>query len=70
MAGAVGRIVPRLSGPVTVARSDPCIVVTEHGIADLRGASLAERAARMTAIAHPDQREALARAVHGMDLVS
>lgn len=62
MAGAVGRIVPQLSGPVTVARSDACIIVTEHGIADLRGASLAERAARMTAIAHPDQREALARA--------
>ncbi len=62
MAGAVGRIVPRLCGPVTVARSDACIIVTEHGIADLRGASLAERAARMTAIAHPDQREALARA--------
>jgi acyl-CoA hydrolase len=70
MAGAVGRIVPRLGGPVTVARSDPCIIVTEHGIADLRGASLAQRAARMTAIAHPDQREALARAAHGMELVS
>ncbi len=62
MAGAVSRIVPRLRGPVTVARSDPCIIVTEHGIADLRGASLAGRAERMIAIAHPDQREALARA--------
>ncbi|QKS01972.1 acetyl-CoA hydrolase/transferase family protein [Sphingomonas sp. CL5.1] len=70
MAGTLGRIVPRLNGPVTVARSDPCIIVTEYGIADLRGASLAERAARMIAIAHPDQRETLARAVREKDLVS
>lgn len=66
-AGTVSRIVPRLSGPVTVARSDACVIVTEHGVADLRGTSLSQRAARMIAIAHPDQREALARASHEME---
>ncbi len=70
MAGATSRIVPRLNGPVTVTRSDSCVIVTEYGIADLRGASLAQRAARMIAIAHPDQREALARAAHGTELLS
>jgi len=69
-AGAVSRIVPHLSGPATVARSDACVIVTEHGIADLRGTSLAQRAARMIAIAHPDQREALSRASHGMEHLS
>lgn len=67
MAGPASRIVPCLNGPVTVARSDSCVIVTEYGIADLRGASLAQRAARMIAVAHPDQREALARAAHEME---
>ncbi len=69
-AGAASRIVPCLSGPVTVARSDPCVIVTEYGVADLRGASLAQRTARMIAIAHPDQRETLARAAHGAEHLS
>ena len=48
------RIVRNLSGPVSTARSDVGLVVTEHGIADLRGASLSERRERLLAIAHPD----------------
>jgi acyl-CoA hydrolase len=44
------RIVDRLSGPVTVGRSDAGIVVTENGTADLRGCSLRERERRMTLI--------------------
>ena len=47
---------------VTVPRSDADLVVTEHGVADLRGATLAERAARLIAIAAPAFREDLARA--------
>ena len=70
MAGAASRIVPRLAGPATVARSDACVIVTEHGIADLRGLSLAQRTARMITIAHPDQREALARAANEMGRLS
>lgn len=45
------RIVERLSGPVTVARSDAAVVVTERGAADLRGCSLRERKSRLERIA-------------------
>lgn len=63
-AGAHSRIVTRLSGPVTVPRSDACVIVTEYGIADLRGLSLARRIPKMIAIAHPDHRERLEREAH------
>src|SRR5690606_20914172 len=62
--GAVSRIVATLSGPVTTARSDVDVVITEYGAADLRGRPLAERARALVAIAHPDHGEALERAVH------
>jgi acyl-CoA hydrolase len=52
-------IVARLNGPVSTARSDAGIVVTEHGIADLRELSLSRRVQRMIAIAHPEAREGL-----------
>lgn len=58
-AGTRSRIVDRLSGPVSIARADAGVVVTEFGVADLRGLPLSERRARMIAIAHPDQREYL-----------
>jgi acetyl-CoA hydrolase len=61
--GAISRIVPRLSGGiVTTARSDADIVVTEYGIAELRGRPVSERARQLIAIAHPDFRRALAEA--------
>ena len=56
------RIVARLSGPVTTARSDVDVVVTEHGVAHLRGLDLDSRAEALIAIAHPDQRDDLERA--------
>jgi len=37
------RIVERLSGPVSVPRSEAGIIVTERGAADLRGRTLKER---------------------------
>jgi acyl-CoA hydrolase len=56
----ISRIVPHLSGCTTsVARSDADLIVTEHGIADLRGMSLRERSSRLVGIAHPDHRDAL-----------
>lgn len=58
-AGAHSRIVAALQGPVTTARSDVAFVVTENGIADLRGASLRQRRERLLAIAHPEHRAAL-----------
>lgn len=58
--GSVSRIVARLTAPVvTTARADADIVVTEHGIADLRGATLRQRRERMIAIAAPEVRDAL-----------
>jgi acyl-CoA hydrolase len=63
-AKGIARIVPRLrSGVVTTSRADADVVVTEHGVAELRGQPIAERVRRMIAIAHPGDREALERAV-------
>lgn len=58
------RIVPRLppGTPVTVARADVDLVVTEHGAAHLREASLTERAHRLAAIAAPGHRDDLMKA--------
>jgi acyl-CoA hydrolase len=64
--GKYSRIVASLKGaPVTTARADVDLIVTEYGVADLRGASMRERAKRLTAIAHPDFREPLAAAAQG-----
>jgi acyl-CoA hydrolase len=62
--GRTSRVVGRLDGPVSTPRSDADVVVTEHGVARLRGRSLRERAKAMLAIAHLDHREALERAAH------
>ena len=60
--GKHSRIVASLAGrPVTTPRADTDLVVTEYGVADLRGRSFRERAARLAAIAHPDFREDLLR---------
>jgi acyl-CoA hydrolase len=56
------RIVPRLtSGVATVPRSDADVMVTEFGAAELRGKPISERVQAMIAIAHPEDREELAR---------
>ncbi|WP_233356200.1 acetyl-CoA hydrolase/transferase family protein [Henriciella aquimarina] len=53
------RIVSQLSGPVTTARADIGFVVTEHGIADLRNATLTQRQERLLAIADPLHQDGL-----------
>ena len=62
--GTLSKIVAQLSGPVTTARTDADVIVTEYGAAELKGQSLAERTRRLIAIAHPDFREELDRAAH------
>jgi len=62
--GKVSRIAAELSGPVTTARSDVDVIVTEFGAAELKGQTLAERTRRLVSIAHPDFREDLDRAAH------
>jgi acyl-CoA hydrolase len=44
---------------VTVQRSDVDVVITEHGVAELRGVSQGERARRLVDIAAPELRERL-----------
>jgi acyl-CoA hydrolase len=46
---------------ITTARTDVDLVVTEHGVADLRGRNDADRARLLVEIAHPDHRDALRR---------
>ena len=58
--GKHSRIVTSLEGrPASVPKGDADLVVTEYGVADLRGRSLSERAERLRAIAHPNFRDRL-----------
>jgi 4-hydroxybutyrate CoA-transferase len=59
--GKNSRIVPQLppGSAVTHPRHSIQYVVTEYGVADLRGKTLRERADLLTAIAHPNFRESL-----------
>jgi acyl-CoA hydrolase len=60
--GEISKIVSQLNGPVTTARSEVDVIVTEFGAAELKGQTLAERSRRLVAIAHPHFREELDRA--------
>ncbi len=64
--GKHSRIVPTLGSGCTVAlpRHEADYIVTEHGIAALRGLNLQQRAEALIAIAAPAFREDLARAWH------
>jgi acyl-CoA hydrolase len=64
--GSLTRIVARLSGPVTTARSDIDVVATENGAARLRGLSFKQRVRAMIELAAPQHREALAREAHAL----
>ena len=64
-AGKHSRIVARIGGPVTLARSDAGIIVTEFGVADLRGLSVRQRIIKMLDIAHPDHRAGLQAQLDG-----
>ena len=59
--GALSRIVPVFEAGTTVTtpRTDTHYIVTEYGIANLRGKSLRERAKLLIGIAHPKFREEL-----------
>jgi acetyl-CoA hydrolase len=57
------RIVARLAdGVVTTPRAEADCIVTEHGVAELKGRTLAERAAALISIADPAFRAELQRA--------
>jgi 4-hydroxybutyrate CoA-transferase len=60
--GKVSRIVPFLAqgAAVSTSRNDVDYIVTEYGIAHLKGRTLRQRAQSLIAIAHPSFRDALA----------
>jgi acyl-CoA hydrolase len=62
------RIVPRLApgDAVTTPKNTVDKIVTEYGVAELRGRSIRERTRNLIAIAHPDHREALTEAAKQM----
>lgn len=53
------RIVPRLLHEVTLDEHQADTIITEHGIAQLKGLSRRERVEQMVNIAHPDDRDSL-----------
>ena len=61
--GTISRIVSQLDagGTVTTSRADVDYVVTEYGIAHLKGHTLQERGEALIKIAHPDFRDELKR---------
>jgi itaconate CoA-transferase len=67
--GAISKIVPRLSGPVTTPRTDIHYVVTENGFANLKGMSSTERATALIGLAAPQFREELTREAHERFLI-
>ena len=54
---------------VTTPRTDVMYVVTEYGMVNLKGKTVAERAQALIAIAHPDFREHLDRQAHEHRLI-
>ncbi|MFI3115038.1 MAG: acetyl-CoA hydrolase/transferase C-terminal domain-containing protein [Clostridia bacterium] len=60
--GKVSKIVPFIDhgGAVTTSRFDVSYIVTEYGVASLRGKNLKQRARELINIAHPNFREQLA----------
>lgn len=59
--GTVSKIVARLDGPVTTARSDVDVIATEHGAVRLKGLSLEARVKLLIGIAAEPFREQLQR---------
>ena len=59
--GKVSKIVPFIDqwSAVTTSRNDVQYVVTEYGIAELRGHTTRDRARSLIKIAHPDFRDSL-----------
>jgi acetyl-CoA hydrolase len=67
----IGRIVPTLrpGAGVTTTRNHVRYVVTEHGVADLYGKTIRQRAQALIAIAAPQFREELTRAARELNYV-
>jgi len=64
----VSKIVPMLKqgAGVVTTRNHVRYVVTEYGIADLYGKTIRQRARTLIDVAHPQFREELEKAAHGL----
>lgn len=69
--GKISRISCELDrgAAVSTSRNDVQYVVTEYGVANLRGKSLRARAQSLIGIAHPDFRQALLAEAHAKDIL-
>jgi acyl-CoA hydrolase len=69
--GQISRITPTLKtgAVVTTPKNTVDNVVTEYGVAELRGRTLAERASALIAVAAPEHREWLSREARDMGLI-
>ncbi len=69
--GAISRVVPRLASGamVTTPRMDTHYLVTEYGVANLKGQSSRDRALGVINLAHPKFRDQLLRAAEEMYLL-
>lgn len=65
------KIVPLLKrgAIVTLSRNDVDMVVTEYGVAHLRGTNVRERIQRLIDIAHPDFRDEIMKEAHEIGLI-
>lgn len=70
--GKNSRIVPRLhpGAAVTTFKNVVDRIVTEYGVAELRGSTIAERTQRLINIAHPKFRDELTREAHACGYLS
>lgn len=66
-AGSASRIVPTVQR-VTALRADVDAVVTEYGVAELRGATQGQRVGRLVDVAAPEHRDELRRAASDIGL--
>eukprot|EP00045_Choanoeca_perplexa_P009104 m.85918 g.85918 ORF g.85918 m.85918 type:complete len:455 (-) comp14751_c0_seq1:170-1534(-) len=54
----------RPGAKVSISRNDVDTIVTEYGVADMKGLSVSERVQALIELAHPDHREQLTREAH------
>jgi acyl-CoA hydrolase len=62
----ISKIVPtlKMGAGVVTTRAHAQYVVTEYGVAELKGKNLAQRAKALINVAHPSSREELEREAH------
>jgi len=68
----VSKIVPQLKSgaAVTLSRNDVDYVVTEYGVAHLKGTNISERVKRLIAVAHPKFREELMEQAKAIGIIA